>query len=666
MADKTLTIDVLYDDKGATSKVKDLDKALDKTATTASGRANPAMGALSSTIAGYVSGAVIIGAVKGSMDMADALVKMSDKTGISIEALQRMKATAENSGNSLEQLSQAIVMMSRNIGQGNDGVVGGFNRIGLSLGDLRNMSGDQQFEALAKALAKVTNESERDAIGFAVLGRQYAELKPTLKEAANGFADVAGASDESVRAFDRLGDGIKQLYEQQVKGRLIGALGDAWLATEKFAQGTRLLVKGELHEAILAFSLYDKTLPKVVDGLNAVGRAQTELSERGFKPTTLSGKALNDVLADLTAQNDAAVRKTNELTDAQKRAKQAQDAWNESIREASEQMYWLTSSGSGWNALAPAIKPANEALLESARTLQNLDATAIEFGTVTLPGVTQGLIDMTEETKGPLQGFFSGIQNGLDGLIKGLTGGQGLSGFFSNIGYGITQQLGSILTGGLNSLIAKGIDIAWAGIKKLGSIIGGLFGGGEYGDVKDMRKSYEAQFGGVDSFIAKVGEGFAAMGKSWGEAEVALKDFWNAKDLESYAKALAVIEEAIAALPATAKDAADGMVESLGTAPWQDWPAPDMGEFGGAREEVPGFASGGVGNFGRGTLAMLHGREAIVPLDKAGQLGGFGGTSVSITINDPQIDNSIGLTRFTRRLEAAMDRAARRSRVLVS
>jgi len=78
----------------------------------------------------------------------------------------------------------------------------------------------------------------------------------------------------------------------------------------------------------------------------------------------------------------------------------------------------------------------------------------------------------------------------------------------------------------------------------------------------------------------------------------------------------------------------------------------------------PGFAGGGAGDFGTGTRVTLHGREAIVPLDRPSKIGAAlgGNTSISVVINNPEIDSIVGLDRFTRRVELALERASRRAR----
>jgi hypothetical protein len=123
--------------------------------------------------------------------------------------------------------------------------------------------------------------------------------------------------------------------------------------------------------------------------------------------------------------------------------------------------------------------------------------------------------------------------------------------------------------------------------------------GGSWAVTKDtFRASMEAAHIGVSMDTA---EAMAMMGYSYGE-------------IIGYR----AIEEKLQFTVGAANKAK--AIEKLINSGWQP---PPQGP------RIPGFIKGGVGDFGDGTLVMLHGKEAIVPLGESGG-GGVGGSSIVV------------------------------------
>ena len=167
-------------------------------------------------------GGTVVALAKGALDAADNLTKLSDRTGIAIEGLQRLQAVAEPSGNSLDQVASAVNQFQKRLSEGSKDTVSALGEIGLSIGQLRALSPDEQFFAIAKGIQSIKDPAEQTRIAMELFGKSGAELLPTLKADVDGLKDsTVKMSAESAKALDDFGDGLSRL-----KSNAVAMLGD--------------------------------------------------------------------------------------------------------------------------------------------------------------------------------------------------------------------------------------------------------------------------------------------------------------------------------------------------------------------------------------------------------------------------------------------------------
>lgn len=176
---------------------------------------------------GLLTGAGVVAALgagaRAALSYADSLTKLSDRTGISAEQLQRLDAVASASGNTVDQVADAVNQFQKRLVEESDATTAALSSIGLSVSELRALSPDDQFFAIAKALQTIPDPAEQAATAMQIFGRSGAELLPTLKADIDALADsTVKMSDESVKALDDLGDAFGR-----VGRNAISAIGEA-------------------------------------------------------------------------------------------------------------------------------------------------------------------------------------------------------------------------------------------------------------------------------------------------------------------------------------------------------------------------------------------------------------------------------------------------------
>ena len=158
---------------------------------------------------------------------ADELTKLHDKTGISIEGLQRFQVAGDDAGNTIDEISNAIVKLSDKLVSGDKSAVGALEKLGLTFADLKGLSPEQQFIAISNAIRQIEDPALQVNIAMDLFGRQGAAILPVLKRGFDDLKDATvGMSRESVRALDNFGDALDRWWRaaKGIGGEAIGVM----------------------------------------------------------------------------------------------------------------------------------------------------------------------------------------------------------------------------------------------------------------------------------------------------------------------------------------------------------------------------------------------------------------------------------------------------------
>jgi hypothetical protein len=182
-----------------------------------------ATSALTDAVMRYAGPAVIGSAILKTVQWADDISDLAERTKLTTVQVQQIGAIAVKSGSSFEAFATAINEVEKKLVSGK--IDDELRSMGLATGELLAMQPYDRMVEIAKGLAAIPDPAKRSAIEFAILGRNGDKLAVTLNELATG-ADklVPIVAEDMVEA----GNKANSMWER-FKGTVMAVTNEAIL-----------------------------------------------------------------------------------------------------------------------------------------------------------------------------------------------------------------------------------------------------------------------------------------------------------------------------------------------------------------------------------------------------------------------------------------------------
>ncbi len=148
-----------------------------------------------------IGGAFSINAFKGALDMMDQLDEMSEKTGVSVEALSKLRYAGEAVGTTTEQMAGGLRKLAKLMGDaagGGEEAISVFKTMGVSFkdanGSLRGT--DEVLADIAEQFAGWSDGPGKAALAMKVFGKSGEDMIPMLNLGKQGLSDMGTEAEK--------------------------------------------------------------------------------------------------------------------------------------------------------------------------------------------------------------------------------------------------------------------------------------------------------------------------------------------------------------------------------------------------------------------------------------------------------------------------------------
>lgn len=204
---------------GLTRSLGSLNKAAEGTQL-GLGRMGQAAKGVGGLLGSLVPAAAIAGLgvmAKNSIDAADNLNDMSQRTGVAVESLSKFGAAAEDSGSSIEGVAKGMGQLAKRVadtGKSGEAIRATLQGMGIAAkdadGKIRPL--DDLMLAVADRFSKMPDGAEKSALAMQLFGKAGTELIPMLNQGREALSQYqATISGDMAKSADQFNDAINNI-----------------------------------------------------------------------------------------------------------------------------------------------------------------------------------------------------------------------------------------------------------------------------------------------------------------------------------------------------------------------------------------------------------------------------------------------------------------------